>query len=234
MTIAPPGVPGPYEVLGEIARGGMGLVLRGRSREGREVAIKVLHKASPDGFARFERERRLLQSLGERDGFVELLDAGTGSLGPFIVMPLLTGGTLRARLVKEERLSIEETIALGKTLARAFSRAQQDLSPDLARGLGQPREWTLPDVEHWRARPYDGNCPLTETLVVKGTELRCGKIEVLDTDREVGFVDAILASPDLPLNHVAHVTIKDAEGTERGSWTVLDYGWSGGCARPLQ
>ncbi|MBI3723020.1 hypothetical protein HY251_03555, partial [bacterium] len=68
---------GRYEVLREIGRGGMGLVLEGRSPEGKRVAIKVLQKTDKKtALQRFERERRLLASLRERDGFVPLLDYG--------------------------------------------------------------------------------------------------------------------------------------------------------------
>ena len=115
---------GPYEVLGELGRGGMGVVYRVRGPDGREAALKLLRRADPETFARFERERRLLGSLGEEQGFVGLIDAGTSPEGPWLVMPLVTGGTLRARL-ESGPLGVEETIALGAALARALGNAHE-------------------------------------------------------------------------------------------------------------
>ena len=57
--------------------------------------------ASTDLRARFERERRLLASFGEADGFVPILDAGESEHGAFVVMPFVAGGTLRDRLRRE-------------------------------------------------------------------------------------------------------------------------------------
>jgi hypothetical protein len=114
----------------------MGVVYRARSPEG-EVALKVLLKPDArEALARFERERRLLASLAEEGGFVPLLDAGDSPHGPFYVMPLLQGGTLRARLVDGARLPVEETVALGVELSRALARAHEkgivhrDLKPE--------------------------------------------------------------------------------------------------------
>ena len=68
---------GAYEVQGELGRGGMGVVYRVRAADGRTVALKLLARPTPGGAReRFERERRLLASLGEAQGFVPLLDAG--------------------------------------------------------------------------------------------------------------------------------------------------------------
>src|SRR5438045_1100604 len=104
----------------------MGVVLRARAPDGAEVAVKLLKSLdSPDTLARFERERRLLASLGEDAGFVPLLDAGDGPAGPWLAMPFLAGGTLRDRLLKGP-LAIEATIALGRSLARALGRAHRN------------------------------------------------------------------------------------------------------------
>src|SRR4051812_18977700 len=91
---------GPYLIESEIGRGGMGAVYKARGPDGRPVALKVLLR--PDArqaLVRFERERRLLASVGaESEGFIPLLDAGESPQGPYLVMPFVGGGTLRARL----------------------------------------------------------------------------------------------------------------------------------------
>jgi serine/threonine-protein kinase len=115
---------GPYEVVSTLGQGGMGVVYAARSPDGGDVAIKVLRKDTREVRVRFERERRLLASFGAADGFVPLLDAGVENECPFIVMPLLEGGTLRDRL-GQGALEVGATIALGKTLARALARAHE-------------------------------------------------------------------------------------------------------------
>jgi tetratricopeptide (TPR) repeat protein len=127
---------GAYVVDGELGRGGMGIVYRARTAAGGAVAIKVLLEPDPDLRERFARERRLLEALGETQGFVPLLDAGASPRGPFIVMPLVPGGTLRDKLRRDGTLSPEAALALGKTLAEALGRAHalgivhRDLKPE--------------------------------------------------------------------------------------------------------
>jgi tetratricopeptide (TPR) repeat protein len=113
---------GDYEVLGELGRGGMGVVYKVRTPAGGEAALKLLAKTDPATLARFERERRLLGSLGEKDGFVGLVDAGVSAETPWLVMPLVEGGTLRKKLATGP-LGVDETVALGLTLARALGKA---------------------------------------------------------------------------------------------------------------
>ncbi len=126
---------GTYDVLGVLGRGGMGVVYRARSPAGEEVAVKVLLKPDAERIARFERERKLLGSFTARDGFVPLLEAGRSSKGPYLVMPLVPGGTLRERLARGP-LGVEETIRLGRSLAFALARAHargivhRDLKPE--------------------------------------------------------------------------------------------------------
>jgi WD40 repeat protein len=125
---------GAYEIEGELGRGGMGVVLRARSQSGEPVAVKLLTARGRVAPERFAREVRLLASLGTVEGFVPLLDSGQSPNGPFLVMPLLTGGTLRARI--ERGLRVEDAVAICARVARALGRAHaqgivhRDLKPE--------------------------------------------------------------------------------------------------------
>ena len=67
MALTPGTTLGPYEVVAEIGKGGMGEVYRARDTKlDRNVALKVLPQAftdDPDRLARFEREAKVLVSL---------------------------------------------------------------------------------------------------------------------------------------------------------------------------
>lgn len=63
---------GPYEVLGELGRGGMAVVLRARDPAGREVAIKALHHAVDSAaLERFRHEGQTLAGL-DHPGVLEV------------------------------------------------------------------------------------------------------------------------------------------------------------------
>ncbi len=115
---------GPYDVLAELGRGGMGVVFRVRAPGGGEAALKLLGDVDQWALVRFEREKRLLALLGEEHGFVPLLDAGSSGKGAWLVMPLVPGGTLRRRL-DDGPLAVEETVALGVRLATALGAAHE-------------------------------------------------------------------------------------------------------------
>ena len=169
---------GPYEVLGELGRGGMGVVYRVRSPDGRDAALKLLLRADPATLARFERERRLLASLGEEEGFVGLLDAGASPEGAWLVMPFVPGGTLRQKLERGP-LGVGETIALGLDLATALGRAHErgtvhrDVKPEniLFAASGHPLLADLGLAKHFDrlAKGASHSVELTERGVFKGT-----------------------------------------------------------------
>ena len=122
---------GRYEVRSELGRGGMATVYRGFDpRFKREVAIKILPREflhDPNFRARFEREAEVVAGL-EHAAIVPVYDYGEDpdSEQPYLVMRLMTGGSLADRLAKGA-LSVIET-------ARIFSRIAPAL--DLAHSKG--------------------------------------------------------------------------------------------------
>ncbi len=126
---------GSYEIVREVGRGGLGLVLEARSPAGERVAVKLLARTDAANVARFGRERRLLASFTEESGFVPLLDAGEAPSGPFIVMPFVAGGTLRDRL-DGKPWPPDRVAELGRTLGRALQEAHargivhRDMKPE--------------------------------------------------------------------------------------------------------
>jgi tetratricopeptide (TPR) repeat protein len=127
---------GSYRIVRLLGRGGAGAVYEAEDeRSGARVALKLLKKEGADPTRRFERERRLLSEFGEGEGFVPLLDQGESPHGPYLVMPLLTGGTLRDRIVRGP-LPIRDAVRLVRALAAAAGRAHsrsivhRDLKPE--------------------------------------------------------------------------------------------------------
>ena len=126
---------GQYEIEAPVGSGASGTVFRARDEQGGLVAIKVLHRLDRRAFERFEREKRLLESLHEQGGFVGLLGSGSSSSGPYLVMPFLAGGTLRDRL-RQGRLGVEESLGIVTRLARTLGRAHargivhRDMKPE--------------------------------------------------------------------------------------------------------
>src|SRR5215472_15320872 len=89
-----------YELLEEIARGGMGIVYRARQLEPRRtVALKMLlpHQlGSPEVTQRFRMEVRALSEL-EHPGILPVHQMAEHDGMPFFTMKLATGGTLAQR-----------------------------------------------------------------------------------------------------------------------------------------
>src|SRR5262245_599619 len=96
---APPAVPG-YEVLGELGRGGMGVVYLARQEHlDRTVAIKVIRTGPWSSAAerdRFLRETRLVAGL-RHPGIIELYTVGEHAGRPFFAMEYAPGGGLDQR-----------------------------------------------------------------------------------------------------------------------------------------
>ena len=90
-----------YEVLGELGRGGMGVVYKARQHSlGRFVAIKMIlsaSHASSDRRARFTHEAKTIALL-KHPHVVQVYDYGSHEGKPFFSLEYLEGGTLADKL----------------------------------------------------------------------------------------------------------------------------------------
>ena len=117
-----------YELLGELGRGGMGVVYKARDRRlGRVVALKRLPdnlKHHPQAVALFEREARAAAALNHRH-IVTIFDAGEEDGNYFISMELLEGRPLSAILAKQRRLRAGDVMKLGTQICAGLHFAHE-------------------------------------------------------------------------------------------------------------
>jgi tetratricopeptide (TPR) repeat protein/predicted Ser/Thr protein kinase len=97
---------GPYRLIEALGRGGMGAVWKAEAAEscpvptGRQVALKLLHRISPEERRRAAREVAYLQAL-HHPGVVRILDFGEQLGRPWIVMGLVEGRRLDKVMAEE-------------------------------------------------------------------------------------------------------------------------------------
>lgn len=122
---------GPYEILSEIGRGGMGTVYlasRADDQFRKLVAIKVVNpNQEAEAMAgRFRRERQILANL-EHPNIAQLLDGGTAPDGsPYLVMEYV-GGMPIDEFSDSRQLSIAGRLRLFRTVCCAVHYAHQNL-----------------------------------------------------------------------------------------------------------
>jgi serine/threonine protein kinase len=128
---------GPYRILGKPGEGGMGEVYKARdTRLDRTVAIKVLPaelSADPGRRARIGREAKAVAALNDAH-ICTLHDVGEHEGSTFLVMELLQGETLAARLGKgplplAQALAVAIDIADGLAAAHRGGLIHRDLKP---------------------------------------------------------------------------------------------------------
>src|SRR5574341_1150646 len=128
---------GRYKIWSELGRGGMATVYHAYDPfVKREVAIKVLpHEAldDPDSRARFDDEAQLIAAF-EHPAIVPVYDYGDEDGQPYLVMRLMTGGSLDQRISKgaiplDEAARIFTLIAPALDEAHAKGIIHRDLKP---------------------------------------------------------------------------------------------------------
>ncbi len=94
-----PSIPG-YEILGELGRGGMGVVYQARQLAlKRLVALKMIRgaDAGPEELARFRREAEAVARL-QHPHIVQVYDVGEHDGRPFCALEFVEGGSLKSHL----------------------------------------------------------------------------------------------------------------------------------------
>ncbi len=127
---------GPYEILGILGGGGMGLIFRAwDERLHREVAVKMLHDtySMPGLRERFLQEARAASALNHPN-ICTIFDIGEQDGEPYLVMELLKGETLKERISRGALTATEIVrhageIADGLAAAHAKGIVHRDIKP---------------------------------------------------------------------------------------------------------
>lgn len=130
--LAPAGLPeriGPFKVVREIGRGGMGRVFLGERDDGQfeqRVALKVIHRSAPGLIRLFLEERRILALL-EHSNIARLLDGGITADGhPYFAMELVEGRPIDEYCDALD-LSLDRRLEVFADVCNAVAYAHQQL-----------------------------------------------------------------------------------------------------------
>jgi tetratricopeptide (TPR) repeat protein len=169
------GIEDRYEIVGELGRGGMGVVYRARQLAlNRDVALKMILSgefADAEQRARFRREAGAAGRL-QHPNIVQIYEVSEGSDRPYIAMELVGGGSLEEKLAGCP-LPPPQAAQLTETLARAVQYAHErgiihrDLKPAnvLLANDGTPKITDFGLAKHLA----DGDTGHTRTGAILGT-----------------------------------------------------------------
>jgi serine/threonine protein kinase len=115
-----------YRAVGVLGGGGMGLVLEAEDGWGRRVALKVPPpgRADEEIRRRFRREARVA-ALVKGPHVLSLLQQGEVNSVPYLVLPLLRGETLEARLIREGRLPVAAVLRIARQAAEGLAAVHE-------------------------------------------------------------------------------------------------------------
>lgn len=165
---------GPYEIKGEIARGGMGVVYRAKHKEiGRTVALKMIQAgrlASQSEIDRFLTEAGAVACLSH-SGIVPLYEFGEQNGWHYYTMELIEGTDLSGRIPEDGMSAVEAAqtvLAMARAVAHAHEKGivHRDLKPSnvLIDKDGNPRI-----TDFGLAKRLNENEHLTMTGQIVGT-----------------------------------------------------------------
>jgi serine/threonine protein kinase len=175
-----PTVPG-YEILGELGRGGMGVVYQARHLGlQRTVALKMVLngvQAAPNDLARFRTEAAAIARL-QHPNIVQIYDVGEAAGRPYFVLEFVASGSLAQHLQGMPQ-PVRPAAQMVETLARAIHAAHangvihRDLKPanillsgEWRVGSGEPEEKS-PSLSPRAIRPWSLIPKITDFGVAK-------------------------------------------------------------------
>lgn len=165
---------GKYDLLGEVGRGGMGVVYKARQRDlKRVVALKMIlasEWASADEISRFQAEARAVARLRHRN-IVGIFEVGEEMGRHFFAMDFVEGQSLAA-VIAQKPLSPEQAARWMVSIAQAVDHLHaqglihRDLKPSniLIDTDGEPMV-----TDFGLAKMFDGDGAATRTGAILGT-----------------------------------------------------------------
>lgn len=194
---------GPYRIIREIGRGGMGVVYEAeQERPRRHVALKLIRSMNPtrEVRRRFEREAQVLGRL-QHSGIAQVFEAGVGDTPhgpcPYFAMELIRGEPL-PKFCAKHALGLEQKLELLAKICDAAHHAHvngvihRDLKPAniLVDATGQPKI-----LDFGVARAVESNQLLT--TLQTGTAQLIGTVPYMSPEQSTGDARAIDARSDV-------------------------------------
>ena len=187
-----PSVPG-YEILGELGRGGMGVVYKARQAKlKRLVALKMILSgghAGPEQLDRFRAEAEAVARL-QHPNIVQIYEVGEQDGRPFFSLEFVDGGSLAQKL-NGTPLPPREAAQLAETLARAMHAAHQqgiihrDLKPANV-AADRTRRRTPKITDFGLAKQLDSEQGQTASGAIMGTPSYMAPEQALGQIKEIG------------------------------------------------
>jgi eukaryotic-like serine/threonine-protein kinase len=209
-----------YEILGELGRGGMGVVFRARQiKLNRIVALKMVlsgELASPNELARFRAEAEAAAQL-HHPNIVQLYEFGEarssdGTPLPYFALEFVEGGSLADRLTgtpQPARSSAKVVEELAQAMHYAHSRGvvHRDLKPanvllagevatarNEGAALAPPRHFTNPKITDFGlAKRMDSTTGQTQSGAILGTPQYMAPEQAAGKSKRVGPATDIYA-----------------------------------------